>query len=51
MNNNDNNYFVAVPDDPFYTDERKRYLEVLAGKFKDKRIFIASWNQILEKIN
>ncbi|MHA1344043.1 MAG: hypothetical protein ACTSQG_08660 [Promethearchaeota archaeon] len=51
MNNNDNNYFVAVPDDPFYNDERKRYLEVLAGKFKDKRIFIASWNQILEKIN
>ena len=49
-NNDDNKYFVAVPDGPYYTKERKAYLESLAGNFNDNRIIIASWDAILEKV-
>ena len=49
-NKNDNNYFVAVPDGPYYNTERKRHLKDLASEFLNQRIFITSWDAIMVEI-
>lgn len=50
-NNSDNFSFIAVVDGPFYRDQEKDHLKSLAGAYLNKRIYILTWNTVLNTIN